>query len=99
MLNLKLNIFAINDLNDIYRYIAEDNEKYAAKTVDEIFKRIENIVSFPGIDLDLSKKVKFKTDFKYIIYKNYIIVFKEIDNTIEIYRVLSTYRDILKLFL
>ena len=56
------------DLKNIRDYIAEDNEEYAAKTIKEIFMvKFENLQMFPGMGSDLSKRVSFRTDYKYAI--------------------------------
>jgi len=37
MLKLRINPLVVEDLRNIRDYIAEDNEKYAAKTIEEIY--------------------------------------------------------------
>ena len=65
MLKLRINPIVVKDLKNIRDYIAEDNEAYAAKTIKEIYGKFENIQIFPGIGSDLSKRVSFRTDYKY----------------------------------
>ena len=48
MLKLRINPMVAKDLKDIRDYIAEDNEKYAAKTIKEIYGKFENLQMFPG---------------------------------------------------
>lgn len=55
MLKLRINPFVAVDLKGIRDYIAEDNEKYASKTITEIYSKFENIQMFSGIGSDLSK--------------------------------------------
>lgn len=66
MLKLRINPLVAADLKEIRDYIAEDNEEYAVKTIDEIYSKFENIQMFPGIGSDLSKRVSFRTDYKYV---------------------------------
>ena len=47
---------------------------------------------------DLSKRVSFKTDYKYIIYGNYVVLYKIGDEYMEIYRVVNRHQDITKIF-
>ena len=54
MLKLRINPLVVDDLKEIRDYIAEDNEEYAAKTLQEIYSKFENIQMFPGIGADLS---------------------------------------------
>ena len=65
MLKLRINPLVAADLKEIRDYIAEDNAEYAAKTIKEIYGKFENIQMFPGIGADLSKRVSFRTDYKY----------------------------------
>ena len=98
MLKLRINPIIVKDLKDIRAYIAEDSEEYAAKTIREIYGKIENLQIFPGMGTDLSKRVSFQTDYKYAIWKDYVIIYKYDNEYIEIYRVINRYQDITKIF-
>lgn len=76
--------FVVLDIED---YIAEDNPEYAAKTIKEIYAKFENIQVFPAMGTDLSKKVSFQTDYKYTVWKNYVIIYKVVEEYVEIYRI------------
>ena len=98
MLKLRINPLVADDLREIRDYIAEDNEEYAAKTIQEIYNKFENIQIFPGIGADLSKRVSFRTDYKYAIWENYVIIYKVGKEFVEIYRVVNRYQDITRIF-
>lgn len=98
MLKLRINPLVVDDLKGIRDYIADDNEKYAAKTIQEIYSKFENIQMFPGIGTDLSKRVNFRTNYKYAIWEDYVIIYKFGKEFVEIYRVLNRYQDITKVF-
>lgn len=98
MLKLRINPLVAVDLKGIRNYIAEDNEEYATKTINEIYGKFENIQMFPGIGADLSKRVSFRTDYKYAVWKDYVIIYKVGREYVEIYRVVNRYQDITKLF-
>ena len=98
MLKLRVNPLVADDLREIRDYIAEDNEEYAAKTIQEIYNKFENIQIFPGIGADLSKRVSFRTDYKYAIWENYVIIYKVGKEFVEIYRVVNRYQDITRIF-
>ena len=98
MLKLRINPLVVGDLREIRDYIAEDNEEYAAKTIQEIYSKFENIQMFPGIGADLSKRVSFRTDYKYAIWENYVIIYKVGEEYVEIYRVVNRYQDITRIF-
>ena len=78
---------------------AEDNEEMAVKTIQEIYARIENIQQFPYMGADLAKRVSFRTDYKYVICGNYVVLYKIGEEYVEIYRVVNRYQDITKIFL
>jgi plasmid stabilization system protein ParE len=98
MLKLRINPLVAADLKEIRDYIAEDNVEYAAKTMEEIYGKFENLQMFPGIGADLSKRVGFRTDYKYAVWKNYVIIYKAGEEYVEIYRVINQYRDITRIF-
>ena len=98
MLKLRINPLVVDDLKGIRDYIADDNEEYAAKTIQEIYSKFENIQMFPGIGTDLSKRVNFRTDYKYAIWEDYVIIYKFGKEFVEIYRVLNRYQDITRIF-
>lgn len=98
MLKLRINPLVAEDLKRIRDHIAEDNEEYAAKTIHEIYSKFENIQMFPGIGTDISKRVSFRTDYKYAIWENYVIIYKAGKEFVEIYRVVNRYQDITRIF-
>lgn len=98
MMKLRVNPLVAEDLKNIKEYIDEDNEEMAVKTIQEIYTRIENIQQFPHIGADLSKRVSFRTDYKYIISGNYVVLYKIGNEYVEIYRVVNRYQDITQIF-
>ena len=98
MLKLEINPIVAKDLKNIRDYIAEDNEEYAVKTIKEIYGKFENLQMFPGMGSDLSKRVSFRTDYKYAIWEDYVIIYKVGNEYVEIYRVVNRYQDITRIF-
>lgn len=98
MMKLRINPVVVKDLKTIKNFIAEDNPDKAIETVWEIYKQFENIQQFPYIGADLSKRVSFKTDYKYVVWKDYVVVYKVAKEVVEIYRVMNRYQDITKIF-
>ena len=74
MMKLRINPIVAEDLKNIKEYIAEDNEEMAVKTIQEIYARFENIQQFPYMGADLAKRVSFRTDYKYVICGNYVVL-------------------------
>ena len=97
MLRLRINPIVVKDLKNIKDYIAEDNEEYAAKTIKEIYDKFENLQMFPGMGSDLSRRVSFRTNYKYAIWEDYVIIYKISSEYVEIYRVTNRYQDITKI--
>ena len=98
MLKLRINPIVAKDLKNIRDYIAEDNEEYAVKTIKEIYGKFENLQMFPGMGANLSKRVSFRTDYKYAVWEDYVIIYKAGSEYLEIYRVVKRYQDITRIF-
>ena len=98
MLKLQINPIVAKDLKNIKDYIAEDNEEYSIKTIKEIYGKFENLQMFLGMEADLFKRVSFRTDYKYAIWEDYVIIYKVSNEFVEIYRVINRYQDITRIF-
>ena len=98
MSKLRINPIVAKDLKNIRDYIAEDNVEYAVKTIKEIYGKFENLQMFPGMGANLSKRVSFRTDYKYAIWEDYVIIYKVNNKYLEIYRVINRYQDITRIF-
>lgn len=98
MMKLRINPIVAEDLKNIKEYIAEDNEEMAVKTIQEIYARIENIQQLPYMGADLTKGVSFRTDYKYVICGNYVVLYMIGEEYVEIYRVVNRYQDITQIF-
>lgn len=98
MMILRINPLVADDLKVIKDLIAEDNEDKAIETVQEIYRQFKNIQQFPHIGTDLSKKVRFKTNYKFVSWTAYIILYKADKEVVEIYRVFNQYQDLTRIF-
>ena len=98
MMKLRITPLVVADLKAIRDFIAEDNVSKATETIDEIYRRFENIQLFPGMGTDLSKRVTFQTEYKYVVWNDYVIIYKISDEFVEIYRILNRYQDITRIF-
>ena len=98
MMKLRINPFVVTDLKEIRDYIAEDNPYHAARIIEEIYEKFENIQLFPNIGADLSKRVGLQTDYKYAVWNDYVITYKIGEEFVEIYRVVNRYQDITRIF-
>ncbi len=98
MMKLRISPIVVEDLKNIKKYIAEDNEEMAVKTIREIYARVESLQQFPYAGADLAKRVSFRTDYKYVICGNYVVLYKIGKEYVEIYRVVNRYQDITLIF-
>lgn len=98
MMKLRINPLVAKDLKSIKDFIAEDNVDKALETVQEIYCQFENIQQFSYIGADLSKRVSFKTDYKYVVWEDYVVLYKVSKDAVEIYRVVNRYQDVTRIF-
>ena len=94
MMKLRINPLVAKDLKSIKDFIAEDNVDKALETIQEIYRQFENIQQFPYIGADLSKRVSYK----YVVWQDYVVLYKVVKEAVEIYRVVNRYRDITRIF-
>ena len=52
----------------------------------------------PYIGADLFKRVSFKTGYKYVVWNDYVVLYKVTKEAVEIYRVVNRYQDITRIF-
>lgn len=80
------------------KFVVMDMEDYeremAVKTIQEIYARFETIQQFLYMGADLAKRVSFRTDYKYVICGNYVVLYKIGKEYVEIYRVVNRYQEI-----
>ncbi|MDF2473639.1 MAG: Plasmid stabilization system protein [Anaerocolumna sp.] len=97
MKKLRINPLVSVDLKNIKEFIAEDNPEMALKTVQEIYSQFEYIQQFPSMGADLAKRVSFRTDYKYVVWNNYVVLYKLGNEYVEIYRVVNRFQDIMRI--
>lgn len=81
------------ELEQIYNYINQDSEFYANKTINEIYKRIENLLLFP----EMGKVIDKDNNIRQIIYKSYKILYRFNSKNIYILHIIHHSRNILNL--
>lgn len=81
---------AQQELVQIKWYISQDSEFYANKTVNEINKRIDNLLIFP----EMGKLINEKQEIRQIIYKSYKILYRFNSNKVYILHIIHHSRDI-----
>lgn len=86
---------AIQDLKDIYSYIAEDNHAAAARVLARLEKRWHILVDNPRIG---HKRDDLQVSLRTVAEGNYVIFYRPIANGIELVRFLHSSRNINKIF-
>jgi len=97
MKNLKLIISrkAIEDLSDLWSYIALDNPNAADKFVDQLYESCKNLAVMPQMG---RVRNELLPDLRSLTYKGYIIFYRVNDSRFEIIRVLNGCMDIDSMF-
>ncbi|HJZ79361.1 MAG TPA: type II toxin-antitoxin system RelE/ParE family toxin [Pyrinomonadaceae bacterium] len=83
---------AIEDLHNLYGYIAKDSEIYAASFVERIILSVEKLVNFPRLG-----RVVPEAELEMIrelLFQNYRIIYRLNGELIEILTVLHGNRDL-----
>lgn len=96
MNNLELEITgkAYNDIEIIADYIAKDNKNAATKFVKLFNKAFKTLCKHPYLGKSREDFTYMDVKF-YIVKKNYLIIYRIIDDkTLRILRVLTTYQDV-----
>lgn len=95
-MTFKITDTAFSDIDEITNYIANKNKKAAINLLELFYESFQALQENPKIGntrYDLTdKKVFF-----WVVKKKYLVIYKIEDNNIIILRVLSTYRDIIKI--
>ena len=86
---------ASRDLDDIFDYFAEFSVDAGERFVDDFNKKCRNLAAFPHIGRAYTE---IESSLRGISLSGYIIFYRVNENSIEIVRVVSGYRDLDSLF-
>jgi toxin ParE1/3/4 len=95
MANYDLTEFAIADLKEIWKYLAEQNVPFAHKFVMNLMQMFDLLSENPKMG---TLRQTYIVGMRSFPYKRYIIFYFPTENGIEIYRVIHDARDIDDLF-
>jgi toxin ParE1/3/4 len=79
---------AQNDLECIFYYIAADSFNNAINFVLELEEKVYPLETFPNRHPLIRENKFFGTDYRHLIYKKYRIVYRIIDNSVFILRII-----------
>ena len=93
--NLIISEQAIEDLQDIWLNIANDNFNITDEFIDSIYDKCKQLLDFPESGRNRNE---IAIGLKSLIFKNYIIFYRIESNDIEIARIINGFRDIDSIF-
>lgn len=92
---IRLSPLAINDVQEIMTYIAEDNPTAAEEVGNTLYSKIEELARFPKMGSLLSSKTHVRTDYRFLVCGRYLVFYKIEGDFISVYRILNGVRDYL----
>ncbi len=87
--------FAETDLEEILLYLAENNKDSAIKFIQEMMKRFDLIANNPKIG---TTKDNIIIGLRLFPFKNYNVFYFQTESGVEIYRVLHSSRNNIRIF-
>ncbi len=85
MVDIKWSNDALLDVDAISEYISQDSTENAKKLFQEIFKKVENLSTFPFMGRTVPDQSNEK--IHEILHKNYRIVYEIKDDFVEVFKV------------
>ncbi len=86
---------AENDLLSIWRYIAEDNQQAATRLILSIDKKCGLLAENPKLG---AARPDIAPEVRYLTVGNYLILYRELSNSVEVVRVLHGARNLEAIF-
>ena len=93
-MKIKWTVPAVNDLDAIREYIGRDSEFYASSFIEKILHAVDMLEKFP----ELGRKVPEadNPNIRELIFQNYRIMYRIVDDAIQIIAIIRGSRDITK---
>jgi len=79
---------ALDDLEEIVLYIAQDSRQAALRMHDKIIEKADDLATFPKRVRLVPDRKKFEAGYRMLGIKTYIAFYRAIGNGVFIYRVL-----------
>ncbi|MCL2565852.1 MAG: type II toxin-antitoxin system RelE/ParE family toxin [Defluviitaleaceae bacterium] len=83
---------ALDDLDEIHLYIAQDSPKAADKMINNILDSIEGLLIFPLSGSSVNDRLDVEGDYRMLAVKPYLVFYRVIGEEVIIYRVLHSRR-------
>ncbi|MBR3786724.1 MAG: type II toxin-antitoxin system RelE/ParE family toxin [Firmicutes bacterium] len=90
---------ALNDLNEIWEYVANDaeNENVANHLVSSIFHTIDQLESFSALGPTLYSVTGRTNEYRYLVSGNYLVFYRTIYENVYIDRIIHSRRDYMRI--
>ncbi len=86
---------ALQDLEEIHDFIADDNSRAALRLINFIEKKCESIAKMPAIG---RSRAELAFGLRSLPVRKYVIFYRQNKGCVEIIRILHSARDIIALF-
>jgi len=98
MNKLKISPEAKNDLMEIKNYISDElhNPQAAVNLIVKITEKIRGLLKYPGIGSSLSAVIDIQTEYRFLVWDNYLIFYRYEDEAVYVIRILYGRRDYLR---
>ncbi|MCY7408454.1 MAG: type II toxin-antitoxin system RelE/ParE family toxin [Alkalinema sp. CAN_BIN05] len=90
-----INVLATRDLNDIGNYFAENSIEAGERFFQAFDRKCKQLVAFPSSG---KRYPEVHPDIRGLLLENHILLYKILDDGIEILRIVNGRRDLLSLF-
>ena len=95
MFSLRFSREALNDLDEIWSYIAIElaNPDAAGNTVNGILDEADRLTDYPLTGTPLNAVLDIESDYRFVVYRNYLAFHHLEGNAVHVDRVLHELRD------
>lgn len=89
---------AVDDMDEIFSFISQDNVSSAENMLEKLDYQIAGLADFPNMGSVLSDEeyTLIQRGYRFIVVNPYLIFYRIIDNTVIIHRILHGRRDYLR---
>lgn len=89
---------AIDDMDEIFSYISEDNVQGAENMLEKFNEQIGKLAQFPNLGSILSEDdySLVQRGYRFIVVHPYLVFYRIIDQTVIVHRILHARRDYLR---
>ncbi len=94
---VRLLSIAEDDIAEIVTYIAAENAEAAAKLVDKIETRLEQLADYPSLGRIPAEEELARLGYRYLVVDNYLVFYTLTQKTVLIHRIIHGARDYLTL--